>query len=239
MNLIGADANFCAQAKFESVIKASTRIDHHRRRIDFGNKPLCGGLIAGHNGIRMVRAIPVNPLNRLIQTVHNTYRKLQIKILSPIVIFGCDQCPGNPTSRSFTAANFDPLLFQHPLSLRQERVRDRGMYEQRFGGVANPRPLTFAVLKNPQRHVLISRLIDIDMADPVKMFNDGHASFASDSFDQGLSAARNCHINLSVKLQQLANDLAFRRFHQLNRVFRQTSLHQRISQHAMQRQIAV
>ena len=96
------------------------------------------------------------------------------------------------------------------------------MHEHGFRGVADAGALRFRVHHDLGRHLEIRFLIDINDADAVGMFDHRHARVTNDRFDQGMAAARNDEVDVTVHLRHVPDRFAIGFRNEQNAVGRQT-----------------
>ena len=83
----------------------------------------------------------------------------------------------------------------------QKRGRDSAMHEHGFDRVADAGALRLGVRPRSPWPYRDRRLVDVDDADAVGVFDHRHARMADDRFDQGFAAARDDQIDVAIHLR--------------------------------------
>src|SRR3954470_24137268 len=81
-DFIRADADFRAHAELAAIGKAGGSIPIHGGGVDFGEELVRAGLVAGHNGVGVGRAVMTNMLDGLGEVIHDA------NIEDVVVVFG-------------------------------------------------------------------------------------------------------------------------------------------------------
>ena len=98
------------------------------------------------------------------------------------------------------------------------------MDKECFGGVADPRPLAFAVENDVASGVFVGGLVNEDVADAVEVFDNRHRSFLGDSFDQRSSTAWDGDINQLTKFEEFSDELAICGLDELDGIGRESAM---------------
>ena len=106
MQLLGRDANLGAQAEHAAVGKARRGVHIYGRRVHSGKKCLGGGIVTRHNALRVARAVPIDVLDSLFDTVDNLAGQLKREILAPPVLL----LSGNATRKTEVLRNLERRL---------------------------------------------------------------------------------------------------------------------------------
>lgn len=125
----------------------------------------------------------------LIDGVDDTDVEDEIEVFGVKVLFGYGDTAGSESEAIGAAAELDVELVECIGEGWPEEWCGFAVNEECFGGIANAGPLAFAVDDDVAGRVFIGGLVDEDMANAVKVFDDGHGCFPGDSFDQRPSAA--------------------------------------------------
>ena len=82
------------------------------------------------------------------------------------------------------------------------------MHQKRFRGVARRITLCLGVVGDGNSHVNVSVLVDVGVADAVKMVNHRHGGFCLKTRNQSFAAARNNHVDVFVGPNHFAHEIA-------------------------------
>ena len=88
------------------------------------------------------------------------------------------------------ADELDPMFVQHVGNARDERVGDRGVDDERLGGVAHARALGLGVHDDLGRFIEISLRVDVHVTVAVAVDDHGDGRVLADALDERRPAAR-------------------------------------------------
>ena len=71
MKLIGTDSDLGSKPQFATVVESSAGVDEHRCGVDFRSESIRGGIVRRHDCFGVVRAVPVNVVDRSIDTLND------------------------------------------------------------------------------------------------------------------------------------------------------------------------
>ena len=100
----------------------------------------------------------------------------------------------------------------------QGGIGDRGVDQQRLGGVAHAGPARLGVEQDAFGHIEIGRLMHVDMAIADTGLDGGHHRVAHHRVDQACSAARDHDVDEAAGLDQMGDAGAVRAGKQLHGV---------------------
>src|SRR5690554_2391283 len=105
MQLVGGNADFRAQTVLETIGKTGRGVDHHRTGVHFGQEAACSGEVFGNDAVGMLRAMPVDMGNGLVDRIKNAYgQNGRVVFFSPVLFAGGNHLPGKLLQAAWTAA---------------------------------------------------------------------------------------------------------------------------------------
>ena len=185
-------------------------VDHHARRVDLAQEAHRVGVRVGDDRVGVVRAVAVDVGERgveasttLMLMIGARYSSLQSASLAATSFAPAHAGEGG--ARRLVAAHLDALLREHGADPRQERRGDRGVDEQRLGGVARAVLLRLGVVDDRERHRQVGVGVDVDVAVAVEVLDHRHLRLARDPLDQALAAARDDEVDRLRRGDQVAD----------------------------------
>ncbi len=198
VKLVGGNADFRAQAIFEPVSEPRRGVHHDAGRIDLAQKLHGAGVIAGENGVGVLRAVAVDVGDGFIHPLHQFDGDDGREVLgAPVGLGGITQqrCGARHGSEQGAAgraaAHFHALAHERGADARQEISGHIAGDQQGLGCVARAVALGLGVFCHANGHVEIGAAVHIHMAVAIEMLDDRHPRFGADALNQPLAAARN------------------------------------------------
>ena len=212
MQFSRADADLCSEPIFKAIGKTRRAVHHDAAGIHFTQEALRRLQIVRDDGVRMFGRVFFNESDGFIQAFHNRNRN------DRRVVFRI------PVRRLRINAG-QSGRFQHGLGLGvtthlhvflgkdfsnagKERFCNGFVHQKRFRGVARGITLRLGVVGDGNCHVNVSVLVDVGVADAVKMVNHRHGSFCRKTCNQSFAAARNDYVNVFVGPNHFAHKIA-------------------------------
>ena len=112
MQLLRGNANFRAEAEFAAVGKARGSIYVHRRRIDPRGKAFRRRIIAGYDGFAVVRGIPIDVRDGLIDSAHHLHSENVIQKFLRVILLRSGFGFGQKFACALIAAQLYVFLFE-------------------------------------------------------------------------------------------------------------------------------
>ncbi len=112
---------------------------------------------------------------------------------------------------------------------RQGLPGDRGVDQQRLGGIAHAGPTGLGVQHDPFGHLEVGGVVDVDMAVADTGLDGRHLCVADHRIDQACSPARDHHVDQAAGLDQVRDACAVGGREQLNGVGGQVLINERIA----------
>ena len=234
MDLVGADADFGAQAELAAVVEAGAGVDHHGGAVDLGDEPLGGGEVGRDDRLGVAGAVAGDVGDGIVEGVDNGDRQDLVEILRvPVGRLGglhvWDELPGGRV-----AAKLDPSLKSASAAMGRKYGGDRAMDQERLGRVADARALDLRVDDDLDRHVEVAAGIDVDVAVSLVVLEDGHRRLGDDAADQAFAAPGDGQIDEIGEAQELADGRAVDRRDELDGVLGEAGGGELVGEDAME-----
>ncbi len=154
----------------------------------------------------MTWTVSVYMLYCLGRRAHHLDRQNIIKILGWPVLLGCRlyiyyRC------RLLAAANLYAFFFKDRLDLRQKLFGNPGVHKHRLCSVAYRHILALRINRNPNGHIHIGRRINVDVADPLGVAEDGYICIVHNIAHEFIRAAGDNQVDIFIYGQHLRNIL--------------------------------
>src|SRR5690606_38025126 len=196
VQFVGGNADLGTQAVLEAVGEAGRSVDHHRRRIHFGDEAAGVAEVLADDGIGVLRSVTVDVFDGLIQRVDHADREdRRVVFGAPIFFCGNQHLCTQQLAGARTAAQLHTLVTVDGSQRRQHAWRDVSVYQQRLHGIAGRVALGLGVVGDTDGLVQIGGHVDVDMADAIQVLDHRHGGIAADALDQALAAARDDDID--------------------------------------------
>jgi len=154
----------------------------------------------------MARPVPVDVLDRSVDSVDDLDREDVVQVLRrPVLVIG--RLDLDDRAGLLAAFEMAALGFQLGTDAGQELGGDRGIDQQRLGGVANRDVLTLRIDGDVDRHVQVRLAIDVDVADPVGVTQDGDIRIVHDIAHELVGAAWDDQVEVLVEREHLRDVL--------------------------------
>ena len=190
-----------------AIGKTRRGIDHNYAGIDLADKSLGVEVVAGNDYFSVIGTVGLDVLNGFVHAGDDFHGQDQIKILCSPVLFDRGFDLGQDAPGLLAAAKFNLVLGKSRCHAGQERCCGVLMNEQRFHGVADPRPLDLGIDADIFRHVQVGPGIDVGMADPFVMLDDGDGGVLGDIADQSFAASWNDKVDAVFQFEEFGNRL--------------------------------
>ena len=236
MHLAGGDADLAAHAELAAIGELRRGIMQEDGRIDLAEETLDDFGVFGDHRLGVMRGIAVDMRDGSGYAIDQRHRDHRVEIFGAPILFRRRLEARQQRQHIGRGADFAAGFLQRFDKRLQMRGRDGAVDQQGFGRAADAGTAHLGVDDNLQRHVEITRGIDIDMAETFEMGKDRHARFRLDAADEALAAARHDDVDGAVQARQHGADGgAVGGRHKLDRIFRQAGLAQAALQAGMDR----
>ena len=214
VDFVGGNADFRAEAVFEAVGEAGGGIDHDAGAVDRTQEGAGVGVGFGYDAVGVVAAVCVDVGDGFFETVDDFDGEDGGEVFGVPVFFGGRLNVGQDGQGTRAAAQLDVaggvFLRQYGQDFGGAALVD----EQGFHGVAGAVARGFGVEGDVDGLFGVGGAVDIDVADAVEVFDDGHAGFCGDAGNQRLAAARDDDVDKLWALQHGADAFAVGVFNQ-------------------------
>jgi hypothetical protein len=191
----GADADLGPQAEHAAVVQARRGVDQHRGRVHLAHEAHGRGVIAGDDGLGVVRAVALDVGGRLIERRHHLHRQIQAQPLRVVVPVLRRDRAGHEGPAARAGVDGHPGARQALAQGRQHLVRHVLVDEQGLHGVADPGPLDLGVVGDVDRHGGVGGPVHVGVAQALVVLDHGDAAVLGDHADQPLAAARDDQVD--------------------------------------------
>ena len=215
--LVKRPANFAALTPLDFLAWAAvtfrerTGVVYGRTRLTYGDldvrcRRLASALrrrgVLSDDGVGVVRTPRIDVVDGRVQRRYHPHRQDEREILRCPILFRRRKHPDTLTSEyraGFGASpEFHTVLHVLPCHRREEPPGDARVHKERFHGVTYAGPLHLGVEAHPLRYLEIRLGIDVRVAYPAPVGEDGYPRAAPDGGDHVLPAAWNDHIYVPV-----------------------------------------
>ncbi len=141
---------------------------HHDGAVDPVQEGLRGRRILRDDRIRVVRAVAIDEIDRVLDAIHQLHRDNRLQILSRPVRFGRRDDAGIDRARAFVAAHLAAGAGQVVDDARQLRRRHRAVDQQGFRRAADAGAPHLGVEHDVARHVGVGLFMQVDVADALE-----------------------------------------------------------------------
>jgi hypothetical protein len=128
---------------------------------------------------------------------------------------------GDERARARVGTELDTRLLEAGRRRREELRRDASVNEQRLHGVAHAHPLRLRIERDRDRHLHVRTLVDVDVAQPLVVFEDGHRGALGDQPDELFPAPWNDEVKIAVEREHGEHGRTIRGVDVLDRFRRQ------------------
>jgi len=208
VELGGGDADLGAEAELVAVGEAGGGVDQHGAGVDLADKPLGMGVFFGDDRLGVERAVTVDMVDRLIQSVDNLDCQDQVQILRLPVLFTRRQRTRGEAADGFVAPDLHLEGAERIGHAGDESVGDVAVHEQGFQRVADPGTLGLGVDDDLSGHGDVGRGIDKDVANAFVVLDDRDAGVFDDEADQAFTAAGDDQVDRLLLFQHLQHPFA-------------------------------
>ena len=218
MKFVSGNPDLSTQAKYAAIVETCAGVDHHGGTIDPRGESVSRTQVTGHDRIGMVGPVLVDMISRLVQGIDYLDTNDRAQVLGRPVLLVRRDSAVDQVDGDFIGPNFDTIFNQTFGNHGYGFAGDVSMNQQRLAGVANSHPLAFGVFDDPSRHLDRGRLIDIDVAIPIKVLDHRHGCLVGNAPNQSLPTAWYCDIDELTHRQKMTDGITIGRFDQLNRM---------------------
>lgn len=197
MELIGADADFRAEAEFAAVVEAGGGVPKDGGGVDAGEEGFGGLGVVGDDGVGVVGAVGLDVVDGFIEAGDDFDGEDEVEIFCGPVLGGREGFAEEAGGFGF-AEEADALSAEGGGEAGEEGGGDGAVDEEGFGGVAGAGALGFGVEGDGFGEGGVGFFVDVDVADAVEVFEDGHAGVGDDGFDEAVAAAGDEEIDPAV-----------------------------------------
>ena len=187
--------------------------------VDSVGKPLGRSHIGGHDGLGVSGAVFVDVGDCGVDAVHHGHRDVHRKVFAAQVVLSGVQMHRHPG------------VLQGGHQPGHGVIGDRGVDQQRLGGVADTGPAGLGVQQDPFRHLQVGAFVHVDVTVADTGLDGGHLRVADHRVDQARSAARDDHVDQAAGLDEVGDGGPIGGRKQLDRVGGQVLADQRVAQH--------
>lgn len=191
VELVGGDADFCAETELATIGETGGGVVHDAGGIDGAQKLLSFRLVGSDDAVGVVRAVGVDVLDRGIDVIDDFDREDFFQILGrPIFLGGGDEV-GQDGEAVFAASELNPFFTEDGGDFGEKLVGDRFLDQQGFERVADTGFLDLGIQGQGDRHVLIGFIGNVDVANAIVVLDDRHPRERNNRFNEALATAGN------------------------------------------------